>query len=58
MFLKLLCMNFLIKPEADETAEFSYKLTDVNKDAIGQLINDIQARHEMQALNNLWNSLV
>ena len=46
------------KAGGDETAEFSYKLTDVNKDAIGQLINDIQARHEMQALNNLWNSLV
>ena len=46
------------KAGGDESAEFSYKLTDVNKDAIGQLINDIQARHEMQALNNLWNSLV
>lgn len=46
------------KAGGDESAEFSYKLTNVNKDAIGQLINDIQARHEMQALNNLWNSLI
>ena len=43
------------KAGGDESAEFSYKLTNVNKDAIGQLINDIYARHEMQALNNLWD---
>ena len=46
------------KAGGDESAVFSYKLTNVNKDTIGQLMNDIQARSELQALNNLWNSLV
>ena len=45
------------KVGGDESAEFSYKLTDVNKNAINQLINDAQARSEIQALNNLWSSL-
>lgn len=46
------------KAGGDESAEFSYKLTDVNKNAINQLINDVQARSEIQALNNLWSSLL
>ncbi len=45
------------KAGGDESAEFSYMLTDVNKDAIGQLINDVKSRNEMQALNTLWESL-
>lgn len=45
------------KAGGDESAEFSYKLTNVNKDAIGQLISDVKARNEFQALNNLWDSL-
>lgn len=46
------------KAGGDESAEFSYKLTDVNKNAINQLINDVQARSEIQALNNLWSRLL
>ena len=46
------------KAGGDESAEFSYKLTDVNKNAINQLINDVQAKSEIQALNNLWGSLL
>lgn len=45
------------KAGGDESAEFSYKLTNVNKDAIGQLISDVNVRNEFQALNNLWDSL-
>ena len=45
------------KAGGDGSAEFSYKLTDVNKNAINQLINDVQAKSEIQALNNLWSSL-
>ena len=46
------------KAGGDESAEFSYKLTNVNKDAIGQLISDVNVRNEFQALNNLWDSLL
>ncbi len=45
------------KAGGDESSEFSYKLTDVNKDAIGQIVNDVKTRNEMQALNLLWESL-
>lgn len=45
------------KAGGDESAEFSYKLTDVNKDAIGQLLDDIKSRNEIQALASLWSSL-
>ena len=41
----------------DESAEFSYKLTNVNEKAIGQLLDDAQARNEIQALASIWNSL-
>ena len=41
------------KAGGDESAEFSYMLTDVNKDAIGQLISDVKSRNELQALNAL-----
>ena len=45
------------KAGGDESAEFSYMLTNVNKDAINQLINDIKTRNELQALNTLWMNL-
>lgn len=45
------------KVGGDESAEFSYKLTNVNKKAIGQLLDDAQARNEIQALASIWNSL-
>lgn len=45
------------KVGGDESAEFSYKLTNVNKKAIGQLLDDAQARNEIQALASVWNSL-
>ena len=45
------------KVGGDESAEFSYKLTNVNKNAIGQLLDDAQARNEIQALASIWNSL-
>lgn len=45
------------KAGGDETAEFSYKLTNVNKDAIEQIITDAKSRNELQALNRLWDEL-
>lgn len=45
------------KAGGDETAEFSYKLTDVNSDAIGQILTDVQTRNKLQALNRLWDEI-
>lgn len=45
------------KVGGDESAEFSYKLTDVNRDTIGHLLDDIKSRNEVQALASIWNSL-
>lgn len=45
------------KAGGDESAEFSYKLTDVNASAIGHLLDDIKSRNEIQALASLWSSL-
>lgn len=45
------------KAGGDESSTFSYKLTNVNRDVIKQLINDIQSRNEIQALNKLWVEL-
>lgn len=45
------------KAGGDESAEFSYKLTDVNADAIGHLLDDIKSRNEIQALASLWSNL-
>lgn len=42
------------KAGGDESATFSYKLTDVNKEAIKQIMTDIKSRNEMSALNRLW----
>jgi hypothetical protein len=46
------------KADGDESASFSYKLTDVNADAIDALINNVQSLHELQALTKIWESLV
>lgn len=45
------------KVGGDESAEFSYKLTDVNSQAIHQMMNDVQSKNELQALNRIWNEL-
>lgn len=45
------------KVGGDESATFSYKLTNVNRDAIAQILNDTKSRNELQALNKLWNEL-
>lgn len=45
------------KAGGDESAVFSYKLTDVNKEAIGQIMTDIKSRNEMSALNRLWEEV-
>ena len=45
------------KAGGDESSEFSYKLTNVNRDAIAQIMNDPISRSELQALNTLWNDL-
>lgn len=45
------------KAGGDESAEFSYKLTNVNSSAINQIMNDVKTRNEFQALNELWNSI-
>ena len=45
------------KVGGDETAEFSYKLTNVNRDAIDQILTDIQTRNKLQALNRLWDEI-
>ena len=42
------------KVGGDETTEFSYKLTDVNKRAIQQILEEPQTRAELQALSKLW----
>jgi len=43
------------KAGGDESAEFSYKLTDVNRDAIKHILENTDSRNELQALNRLWN---
>lgn len=45
------------KVGGDESAAFSYKLTDVNSQAIHQMMNDVQSKNELQALNRIWNEL-
>ena len=42
------------KVGGDETAEFSYKLTNVNKRVIQQILEEPQTRSELQALGKLW----
>jgi len=45
------------KAGGDESASFSYKLTDVNADAIGHILNAPQTKSELSALQTIWNSL-
>lgn len=45
------------KVGGDESAEFSYKLTNVNRDAIAQIINNSQTKFELQSLSSIWDSL-
>lgn len=45
------------KAGGDESAAFSYKLTNVNKDVIDQIMTDFKSRNELQALNRLWEEL-
>lgn len=45
------------KVGGDESSEFSYQLTNVNQSVINQIVNNVKTRNEMQAMNNLWNSL-
>jgi len=45
------------KAGGDGSASFSYKLTDVNKCAISQILNNAETRKELQALNILWQNL-
>lgn len=45
------------KVGGDGSSNFSYKLTDVNKEAISQILNNADSRKELQALNILWKNL-
>ncbi len=45
------------KAGGDETAEFSYKLTDVNRQAIKELLSNPETRFNLRALSKLWNEL-
>lgn len=45
------------KAGGDESASFSYKLTDVNRDAIKQILEDTGSRNELNALRRIWNEL-
>ena len=45
------------KAGGDESSAFSYKLTNVNADAIDALLNNVPALHELQALTKIWESL-
>ena len=42
------------KVGADETMEFSYKLTNVNQRVIQQILEEPITRNELQALGKLW----
>lgn len=45
------------KAGGDESSEFSYKLTDVNKAAIEQILSDAETRIKLQALDRLWQEI-
>lgn len=45
------------KAGGDESEEFSYKLTNVNKAVIGQIVEDVQSRAGIQSLNKLWDEI-
>ena len=45
------------KVGGDESMEFSYKLTDVNRDTIAHILNNAADRTELQELNSIWKNL-
>ena len=45
------------KAGGDETAEFSYKLTNVNRDAIAHILDNAEAREQIHALSRIWEEL-
>lgn len=45
------------KVGGDSTAEFSYKLTDVNQEAIMQIVRDPRIAEEFRILNDIWENL-
>ena len=45
------------KVGGDGTKEFGYKLTNVNKDAIAQIIEKPEIAEEFRVLNDLWSKL-
>lgn len=45
------------KAGGDESSEFSYKLTAVNKAVLSQIVEDVQSRADIQALNKLWDDV-
>ena len=45
------------KVGGDESAEFSYKLTNVNRDTITHILNDVVAKENIQALSRIWDEL-
>ena len=45
------------KVGGDGTKDFGYKLTNVNKEALGQIINDPKVAQNYRIYNNIWESL-
>ena len=45
------------KAGGDGTSEFGYKLTNVNKEVIKQIINNPRTKKELASLNRLWDDL-
>ena len=45
------------KVGGDESMAFSYKLTDVNRDAIAHILNNAADRAELQELSSIWKNL-
>lgn len=45
------------KAGGDGSAQFSYKLTNVNRDAIDQILGDGMVRRELQVLADMWSDL-
>ena len=45
------------KVGGDGTEKFGYKLTNVNKDAIGQIVEHPEIAEEFRILNSIWEQL-
>ena len=50
-------MNCHIKPAVTEVHSSLYKLTNVNRDAIDQILGDGMVRRELQVLADMWADL-